>query len=122
MDNEPMYIACKRGKSRKLIAVATWQGGNETCLAWFDDCLAYHGIDHNALVTSWYSSVTKQGNFAGFAPDCQHFTEAPELIERWSDTQHVKWLLLNHTPDYIRDVYPNWSSVLDDLIAGEVTQ
>ena len=78
MQTPPTPFLFTRKVGRKVYAVAgvTFPDGN-CCIAsaasFFRDRLNLNDFAHGCNCT-WAESVTKQKNFAGYAPDYQHFT------------------------------------------------
>jgi len=81
-----MYHAVTK-KGGKLLTVATWIGGPNSCLRLAEVVFRHHGV--NARDVRW-ASVAQQKNWHGYASDCVHLTDSETEAEAIWQSAHQK--------------------------------
>ena len=108
-----MYHFTVKSKGKR-VTIATWIGGPGTCQATASHLFFQKGFnEYTPGASVCWDSVTSQKNWAGYAPDCKHFTDAPEAVEYPRQISKVESLRrLGYTDADILEDFPQLANML----------
>jgi len=111
----PTFYLLRRGKGRKLFAIAGTDSGN--CIAGAESCFSMHGFSETYGNVTTARSVERQKNFAGRSPEFRQVDSAErELRLHWFRDYRKRWP--DESPDELCVTFPDARQFFD---SGELS-